>query len=320
MGEGAKVSMKKIVFALSMLAIGSGLFVFGYFFKPVTQHFQKPHALVRVNGIEISDLDLKREMLFLKVSDSSPISDITREDILDRMINDVLIQGEASRHKITVADEDVTKYLDSFWAGYEPKETKRILRENQLSVTAWRELVRKRLVVERAIKQLIEDQVTVSTEEVDEYYYAHATEFDLPPRVWARQIVVETQAQAEALKARLNKGENFKELARQYSRGPEKEQGGDLGWVTAPDLPQSFSRVLFKLNPGEISAPITTDYGFHLFMLEKKENGGHMPLEEAKTKVSQDLKMTKTDQVFQTWLENLRGRAAIQMLDHRGGE
>lgn len=312
--------MKRTVFLLSMLALGAVLFAVGYFFKPVTQRFQKPKVLVRVNGVEISDLDLKREMLFLKVNDTTPVSDITREDVLDRMINDVLILGEANRHKIAVTDQEVNQSMESFWAGYDPKETKRILREHQLPQAVWRDLVRRRLLVERAVKQIIEDQVSPTAEEVDEYYWAHLSEFDQPPRVRARQIVVETQAQAEALKGRLEKGETFDVLARKYSRGPEKEQGGDLGWVAATDLPQSFSRVLFKMNPGEISAAVATDYGYHIFCLDKKENGGKMAVEEAKAKVGRDLKMTKIDQVFQTWLENLRSRATIVRQDQRGAE
>jgi len=312
--------MKRSVFILSMLALGAVLFALGYFFKPVTQQFQKPKALVRVNGVEITDLDLKREMLFLRVNDTTPVPDITREDILDRMINDVLILGEASRRKISVPEQEVGQFLESFWAGYDPKEIKRMMREYQLSQAAWREQVRRRLMVEHAVKKIIEDQVTVTPEEIDEYYWAHLNEFEQPPRVHARQIVVETQAQAEALKARLDKGENFEELAKRYSRGPEKEQGGDLGWVSATDLPQSFSRVLFKMNSGEISAPVSTDYGFHIFRLEKKETGGRMSAEDAKAKVAKDLKMNKTDQVFQTWLENLRSRATVVRQDQRGGE
>jgi parvulin-like peptidyl-prolyl isomerase len=151
------------------------------------------------------------------------------------------------------------------------------------------------MLIEQTITRVVEDRVHVGEDEVEGYYWTNLLEFYRPVRVHARQIVVETEAQAKTLKKQLDEGENFQALARQYSRGPEKDQGGDLGWVGADDLPQAF----------------TTNYGYHIFTVDKRERGGRISLDEAKKEIKEKIKLNKTDQVFQSWLGEIRAQANI---------
>ena len=193
-----------------------------------------------------------------------------------------------------------------------------ILKKQQLSWKEWRDLVSKRLLVEQTIKKAVEAHVQVGADEVEEYYWTHLLQFYRQDRLRARQIVVETKAQADTLKKKLAEGMEFQELAKQYSRGPEKDQGGDLGWVGKSDLPQAFTKVLFQMRSNTPSDPVATQYGYHIFLVEKRERGGKIPLAEAKKKIEEDLRLQKTDQAFRVWLENLRTQANIQINNRRG--
>lgn len=312
--------MKKILMIAALVGVGGGLFYLGYSTQNLSLLFHKPRLLARVNGIDITDENLKQELLFLKVSPDATFSDSTQEDVLNRLINNALILQEANRLKVMVPEAAVNSRLAASWEGYEPAEVRRIMRDNRISPAAWRRLIRNQLLVEAAIQQVVENRVRVSDEEVDSYYWAHLLEFYQPARVHARQIVVDTLAQAQAIKAKLDGGEDFLQLAEKYSRGPERDQGGDLGWVAQTDLPQAFSQALFKLAPGQVSDPVSTEYGFHLFRVDGKESGGKMPVEEAKRKIAQDLKLEKVDQAFQAWVEALRSPAKIIINDLRGAE
>ena len=73
--------------------------------------------------------------------------------------------------------------------------------------------------------------------------------------------------------ARLNKGEKFEDLAKQYSLDGSKDYGGDLGYFSAGEMVSEFSKAAFALKPGELSKPVKTDYGWHIIKLEDRKDG-----------------------------------------------
>ncbi len=312
--------MKKTLIFVLLALLGAALFVLGFFSKDIFSLLRKPRVLASVNHEKITDQDLKRELQFLSVNSEAPVLDSTREDVLDRLINDSLIVQEAARLMVTAPEAEVNSRLAWARGSHTPEEFKEILREHHLTSATWEKLIRRQLLVEATIHRAVESQVRVGEDEVDGYYWSHLLEFYQTRRIHARQIVVETLEQAQKIRSELEAGANFQEEARKYSRAPEASEGGDLGWVTQTDLPTAFSQVLFKLKSGAISQPLSTEYGYHLFTVDEIQPGGRVPVEEAKAKVARALKQQKVDAAFQAWLEDLRSQAKIILYDLRGAE
>ena len=88
--------------------------------------------------------------------------------------------------------------------------------------------------------------------------------------VQARHILVATEGEAETVIKRLEKGEDFAALAGELSLGPSASRGGDLGYFLAEEMVQAFSDAAFALQPGELSAPVETEYGWHVIRLEDR--------------------------------------------------
>lgn len=88
--------------------------------------------------------------------------------------------------------------------------------------------------------------------------------------VKARHILVATQGEAETVIKRLEKGEGFAALAGELSLGPSASRGGDLGYFLAEEMVQPFSDAAFALQPGELSAPVETEFGWHVIRLEDR--------------------------------------------------
>ena len=88
--------------------------------------------------------------------------------------------------------------------------------------------------------------------------------------VQARHILVATQGEAETVIKRLEKGEDFAALAGELSLGPSASRGGDLGYFLAEEMVQAFSDAAFALQPGELSAPVETEFGWHVIRLEDR--------------------------------------------------
>ena len=88
--------------------------------------------------------------------------------------------------------------------------------------------------------------------------------------VQAHHILVATQGEAETVIKRLEKGEDFAALAGELSLGPSASRGGDLGYFLAEEMVQAFSDAAFALQPGELSAPVETEFGWHVIRLEDR--------------------------------------------------
>ena len=97
----------------------------------------------------------------------------------------------------------------------------------------------------------------------------------------ARHILLPTLEEAKAVLARLEKGEAFAQVAREVSQDPgSKEAGGELGCEPEGTYIPAFEKALLLLEPGQVSPPVQTEYGFHLILLERVVPPGRYPLEE----------------------------------------
>lgn len=83
-------------------------------------------------------------------------------------------------------------------------------------------------------------------------------------RASARHILVKTREEAEKLKQRIAKGEDFGQLAKKHSQCPSKRRGGDLGEFGPGQMVKAFDDVVFKKPVLEVHGPVKTRFGFHL--------------------------------------------------------
>lgn len=98
-----------------------------------------------------------------------------------------------------------------------------------------------------------------------------AAESCLVTSVRASHILVDTKAEADALKARIDSGESFEAIASEYSKCPSSQRGGDLGYFGKGQMVSEFETAAFELPVGKVSAPIRTQFGWHLIkVLDKK--------------------------------------------------
>jgi len=167
-----------------------------------------------------------------------------------------------------------------------------------------REVIKFRKLQERAAIQ----DVKVTEEELKSYYD------NLKPEVKARHILVEDEATAKEVKQKLDAGEDFAELAKEYSKDATAQSGGDLGWLIESQLDQDFAKVAFQLKQGEISDPVKSQFGWHIIqateVVEKK------PFEEMKEEVEYDVKVSKVDNAaFQEALNEALKKANIEVKD-----
>jgi peptidyl-prolyl cis-trans isomerase C len=122
-----------------------------------------------------------------------------------------------------------------------------------------------------AMEALLTDVATkAATDEAEHKAYDEAAKAQPPvPEIHARHILLPTEAEAKAALARIKNGEDFAKVAAELSKDPAGE-GGDLGWFTKDRMVPEFADAAFKLEPGQVSDPVKTQFGWHIIKVEGK--------------------------------------------------
>ncbi len=135
------------------------------------------------------------------------------------------------------------------------------------------------------------------------------------PEIHARHILVADEKTAKEVTAKLDKGEDFAKLAKEYSTDTGSAQkGGDLGWFGAGKMVAEFESAAYKLKKNEISEPVKSQFGYHIIqLLDKKEKESY---EKMKANLEYDLKVSKIDAAkVQTILDQLVKDADVKIND-----
>ncbi|MBU0995877.1 MAG: SurA N-terminal domain-containing protein [Proteobacteria bacterium] len=148
-------------------------------------------------------------------------------------------------------------------------------------------------------------KVDIPPDDIKNYYEEYIQEFESPKTVAARHILIKVPVESgekveEEKKAAIldilkeaKAGKDFAELAKKYSEGPSKENGGYLNAFKYEDMVKPFSDQAFSMKPGEISDPVRTQFGWHIIKVEKVNEAAKKSLEEATPGITDKLKTQK---------------------------
>jgi peptidyl-prolyl cis-trans isomerase D len=157
------------------------------------------------------------------------------------------------------------------------------------------------------------DQVEITDQRLAQYYEEHKDDFYQEEQVHARHILfklapqaspdeeAKVRAEAEAVLNRIQAGEDFGELARQFSQDPASaSQGGDLGSFKRGAMVKPFEDAAFALKPNEVSGPVRTDFGYHLIKVEEVQEAGYLPLESVRAQLVERLTHEEEQRLAET--------------------
>src|SRR5215207_11140420 len=197
-------------------------------------------VLAKVNGAEIrqSDVALAEEELGPSLAQMDPA---TKKDNVLAFLIDLKIVAKAAEDKKVENSEDFKKRM-AF-------SRSRLLMDSLLATEG------KAATTDDAMKKVYEEAAKQITGEME---------------VHARHILVESEDAAKAIRAELDKGGDFAELAKKKSKDPGAADGGDLGFFTKDQMVPEFSAVAFVLEPGKVSDPVKSQFGWHIKVEEKR--------------------------------------------------
>ena len=246
-----------------------------------------------VNGTPISkfDIDQQTKLLLVTANIQPSPENIRRARArsLEQLIENVLRREEARRHSIFVSPQEIEQAISRIiGSGQTPDEFLAFLKENGIYRTGfynhihadllWRKVVQRRIVPRIVLNQSqVSSRLTQAAESLKQTNFLMSwivLPFENKP--------TENQARelAKQLRQQVSEGASFDSLARNFSRGPNASQGGDLGWLPENELPPPLLSAARRMTVGNISAPIRLADGFYLIYLRDRRGAGDAPAEK----------------------------------------
>ena len=201
-----------------------------------------------------------------------PPKEIIMEQIHERLIIEELQLQLANRAGVRVSDGELNNAFE------------RIAANNNLSLEAFiqtlevegesyeslRSQVRKEMVIQRVQQGRVSQEINITEQELEGFLQTDVATRELSPELFLRQILVSSEELANKILNRISEGEEFSDLAKQYSKNSLASKGGEMGWRNLADLPSLFAIELKNKKKGYISRPLKGGSGFYILKIEDK--------------------------------------------------
>lgn len=174
------------------------------------------------------------------------------------------------------------------------------------------------------MKEVILTQVNINStmrgigiveSEVKDYFEQNQAKYNQPASANTSHILVEDEAECAKLREKIMKKEiDFAEAAKQYSKCPSGQKGGELGLHPRGQMVPEYDAVSFAMEIGEISQPVKTQFGYHLIKLNEKTEGKSVQYEEVKNQVATELQRKKQNEAYFNKLQELKSKYKVEIM------
>jgi foldase protein PrsA len=230
--------------------------------------------------------------------------EIYEEYVWDEMTKSLLLLDAAEKEGIKASEEEIQHSLENFKINFQnDEEYKSFMEQRGITEDFIIQELTKEILINNYITSKI-DSLNPNDEELKNLF----EEMKLNVLIKASHILVDTEEEAVKIVERINKGEDFGELAKELSIDTASgANGGDLDYFKYTDMVKPFSEAAFALEIGEVSQPVQSDFGYHIIKLTDKIVEEETTVESEKEKLIQYYKLNK----YEDLLEQLKNDAVI---------
>lgn len=237
-----------------------------------------------------------------------------RKDVIQQLVEREVLLAEAEKRNLSATKEEIETRIRGIKSNF-PDETafKKALAENGLDLGALEKHIGQSVVIEKLRDELTKS-ATVSVQQAKEAYEKNKDEFKVQEEVKASHILVKTEQEARDILAKLKAGADFAKLAAEHSQDPgSKSQGGDLGYFPRGRMVPEFEKAAFELRPGQISAPVKSQFGYHIIKVFDRKPPRQKSFEEVKGEFMDQMLRSKKDKDFGDWIKAQREAAKVEI-------
>jgi len=276
----------------------------------------------------VRDIDTLASDFGLKLEKgSNPFEDeLKREtflkEIWSKIVEREILEKEAQRLGLGPKNEEVQKLYEDIRRRYglSNEEMENELKKQNFTLEGYKRYLRAQLQKARIIEVFLSSRIKPSDSELMAFYEAHRDRYKNPLRMRVSQIFISfsERNEEEILKLiervfyELKEGKPFEEVAKQYSEDPSARFGGDIGYITSEEVDPFIWEEIKDLRIGEISLPVRSKQGVHIFQVTDREEEEAIPFNEVRSRVLEDWWRETIEQEYAKWLEEMKRKYKVR--------
>lgn len=334
------LKLKNKAVVLLVLIISFGAFASGCSLIEKSQEAINKQKVAKVGGEYITRGELDKEFApvieqfkaqygenYLTSDDGKSMVESQKTEYLNMMVENRLLAQKAKELNLfkdeNEINEEVKKNIDDLLKQYSMTEEdfNKQLEEAKMTREDFEKSIKEQYVIPKKVYDYVVKDITVGDDEMQKYYDENkATLTESPNKMEVSHIVVNTEEEAKEIKTRLDNGEDFAALAKEKSTEPAaKETGGSLGEVlyNDPNYDPTFVKAAMELKEGQISDPVSTQFGYHIIKVTKKTEYPQLTFEQAKDKIKDQLLSEKKDTKYSDTLKEWKDKAGIKIYEDK---
>jgi len=245
----------------------------------------------------------------------------------DLLVADRLFSQQVKKLDLQIGDAQVDAQVEAIREqnGFSEADLDQALEAQGMTREAFRERVRGQLQNFAVLQYKFGGRVKASDQELENYYRSHPEQFQGEEELRLRHIffpvpegaapaeVRRVQAEGERALARVRGGEDFAKVAREVSKGPTADTGGDLGWLKRGTVQKALEDAAFALAPGQISPVVRAGQGFHILQAVERRKANSRPFEDVKELIRDRLIQEQAERYREQYVAELRREAVIDV-------
>jgi peptidyl-prolyl cis-trans isomerase SurA len=290
-------------------------------------------AIVNDDIITFSELERFRKAFYRHEADKKDwldrelnLSEL-RHQALKNLIEDQLLDQEATRQRVFVNQKEVDEAVESLRVerGLSQDQFEIALEREGLTYERYGEEVKNSLKKRKLMNQVVKSEIEITDENLQNYYETHINKYMLDESIRISHILLslspcateekeeQTYQTANTILREVKEGRDFEALALEYSGTLPGVRGGDLGYFKRGEMIAPLEESAFTLDTGEVSGGIRTPEGVILIKVTDKKGGRAAPFNDVRKKVERDYFRNEVDRRYQEWMKNLKERSFIEV-------
>jgi peptidyl-prolyl cis-trans isomerase SurA len=251
-----------------------------------------------------------------------------RREILEQMVNEKIAQDKILDMELQVTEAEIDSTVESIKQSSQLTQEDLIsqLKIEGLTYERFRKELKEDLQRRRLVNYEVNSKTIVTEKQITEYYNEHIDDYKTDGRVHIAGIflmqnnpedkeeLAELTGKANSILARIRNGEDFGTLAREFSRGPGAEDGGNLGALQISQIDPDVWKIVKELPEGGVTGPILRESSIQIIKLIKREDALVKPLEEVRDSIYEGLYAEEIEKRYASWIKDLREDSYIKIV------
>jgi peptidyl-prolyl cis-trans isomerase SurA len=250
-----------------------------------------------------------------------------RQKVLNQLIEEKLIDIEIKKSGMKMTGKELDAAVEDIKRrnNVTQEELEKYLEKDGLTFETFKKQLEKRLLRSKFIQWSVKVDVTPGEKDLGEFYQKNINRYRTmesyrPAHILFRVPKDATPDGVQGVRKKcamvlekIKAGGEFGEMALLYSEDPSAKDRGDLGFFKKGELLPAIEREALRLNVGEVSGIVKTDYGFHIIKLLDRKGGAPLPFEDVKERVQSDFYEYQMEKAFKQFISALREKSVIEV-------